>query len=242
MFKNLKLGLKLAIGFGLVVALLIIVAIIGILRVGQLDREIEDMVGDKYPKTVLANSIIDHVNEDARSLRNIIISDDPAERAKQRDRIDGNRPRYTEWYATLEKMIVSEEGKAQFKSVIDARTDYVKARDKALELAMAGQKAEAIGMLFGEVRKVQTPYFENLNKLIEFQGKLMEKSGQAAEALANSTRSLIIMLLLAALVIATGGAWLVTRSITRPIGEAVALARRMAEGDMSASVEVDSKD
>jgi methyl-accepting chemotaxis protein len=242
MFKNLKLGLKLAIGFGLVVILLIVVAIVGILRVSDLDTSIETMVNDLYPKTVIANEIIDHVNEDARSVRNIIILDDAEDRAKQKARIDENRPKYTEWYATLEKTIQSDEGKAALKAVIDTRMEFVKARDKTLELAMAGQKTEAAAMLFGDVRKTQVPYFENIAKLIELQDGLMDKAGSEAELLANSTRTLILTLLVVAVIVAVGGAWLVTRSITQPIGVAVNLATRLSEGDMTMQIEVDSKD
>ena len=242
MFKNLKLGLKLAIGFGMVVVLLIVVAVIGILRVGELDANIDNMVTDKYPKTVIANSIIDVVNEDARSLRNILLAADKEEMLKQKARIDDNRKKAGDFYETLQKTITSDKGKEMLKTVLDTRADYVKARDKTLELSVNGLKAEATAMLFGELRKVQAPYFANLNKLIEFQSDLMIASGKEAEALANSTRNLIMALLAAAVLIAVGGAWLVTRSITVPIGKAVDLARRMADGDMTANVEVDSKD
>jgi len=242
MFKNLKLGLKLAIGFGAVVVLLILVGVIGIMRVGQLNAEIDNMVNDKYPKTIIANSIIDVVNEDARSLRNLIISSDREEMLKQKARIDDNRKKANDHYETLQKTILSEEGKAMLKTVLDARAEYVKARDKTLELAINGQKAEATALLFGDLRKVQVPYFANLNKLIEFQSELMATTGKDAADLATSTRNLIIIILLVAVLIAVGGAWLVTRGITKPIGVAVKAAEAMAEGDMSIRIDVDSKD
>ena len=242
MFKNLKLGLKLAIGFGMVVMLLIVVAVVGIMRVTELDSSIERMVNDLYPKTVTSNAIIDHVNADARSMRNILLLDNQQEMNEQKARIDANQPKYAEWYGELEKTIQSDEGKAAFKVVTEARAEYVKARNKALELAMAGQKAEATQMLFNEVRKTQTPYFTSLEKLIELQDTLMDKAGKDAEALANATTTLILILLIVAVIIAVGGAWLVTRSITGPIGVAVNLATRLSEGDMTTQIEVDSKD
>lgn len=242
MFKNLKLGLKLAAGFGLVVLLLMVIAVVGIFRVTELDESINKVIGDMYPKTVLANTIIDHVNEDARSARNILLLDSREEMNVQKARIDANSPKYLEWYGELEKTIHSDEGKQALKAVIDARTDFVKARNKSVELAMNGQKAEATAMMFGEVRKFQTPYFANINKLIELQDTLMKKAGVSAEELAVETRKLIIVLLIVALIIAIVGAWVVTLSITKPLGIAVNLATRLAEGDMTTQIEVDSKD
>ena len=242
MFKNLKLGLKLAIGFGMVVVLLIVVAVVGIMRVTELDTSIEEMVMDKYPKVVIANDIIDIVNEDARSLRNIIINADHSDMEKQKGRIDVNRKKANELYEELNKTVRSEAGKAKLKTLLDARAAYVPERDKVLELAMSDRKAEAAQLLFGEMRKAQTPYFDAIKALIQHQSESMEKTGKEAELLANSTRALIMILLIVAVIVAVGGAWLVTRSITGPIGVAVNLATRLSEGDMTTQIEVDSKD
>jgi len=242
MFKNLKIGVRLGIGFGLVVALLILIGTLGILRVSELDSKIKMLVSDLYPKTVIANSIIDGVNEDARSIRNIVMLDSADDRAAQKARIDANRPKYTEWFATLEKTIHSDAGKAALKAILDARGEFVKARDKALELAMAGQRTEATAMMFGDVRRAQTPYFATIAKLIEYQNGLMEKAGQDAEALAIATRNLILIILVGAVLIAVGFAWWVTRSITKPISEAAAAAQQLAEGNLTVKVTSDSKD
>jgi methyl-accepting chemotaxis protein len=242
MFKNLKLGMKLAVGFGMVVALLIVVAVVGIMRVSNLNDSIKMMVSDLYPKTVIVNSIIGGVNEDARSVRNLLLLENPAEMNDQKVRVDANRPKYTEWFATLEKTILSDAGKEALRAVTEARAEFVKARDKSMELAMTGQKAEATVLMFTEVRRTQVLYFASLQKLIDYQNGLMEKAGHDAEELADETRTLILALLIIAVIIAVGGAWLVTRSITVPIGVAVNMASRLAEGDMTTQIEVDSKD
>ena len=77
MFKNLKIGVRLGIGFGLVLTLLIVIASLAYLRVGALNDEIRDLVNDKFPKTVLANDIVDNVNVIARVTRNVALLKDP---------------------------------------------------------------------------------------------------------------------------------------------------------------------
>ncbi len=242
MFNNLKIGVRLGIGFALVVFLMIALGIVGILRVAELNSKIEYLASDLYPKVVITTNIINGVNEDARSVRNIILMDNPEERKAQKARIEANRPKYAEWYGKQEKSFHTEAGKNALKTVLDTRLDYVKARDKALELAMNNQKAEASALMFGEVRKFQVPYLENLQKLIELQSTLMDKAGSDAEALAINTRNLIIVLLLSAVLIAIGFAFWITRSITRPINIAVDAANRLAEGDLTVKLESDSKD
>jgi methyl-accepting chemotaxis protein len=242
MFKNLKIGVKLAIGFGLVVALLLMISTVSVLRLTDVDDKIDLIVNDRYPKAVLAYKIMDIVNEDARALRNIVISNDRAEMTKQKGRIDSNRKVVGEYYETLQKTILSEEGKAKLKILLDSRAVYVEERDKTMELAMNDHKEEAIAHIFGELRKDQEPYFKALDDLVEFQSNLMTEDGREAGRLAEGARLLVIALMSVATLVALLSAWLVTRSVTRPIMQAVAAANRLAEGDLTVSVESDSKD
>jgi methyl-accepting chemotaxis protein len=66
-----------------------------------------------------------------------------------------------------------------------------------------------------------------------------------AEALAADARSNMILVLVAALfllVVTVGLAVILTRSITKPLTEVIDVAARMADGDVSATVNYDSKD
>ena len=73
MFKNLKIGVRLGIGFAVTLAFLIAIASISYLRITALGGEIELMVNDRFPKTVQANNLIDALNTVARQLRNAYI-------------------------------------------------------------------------------------------------------------------------------------------------------------------------
>jgi methyl-accepting chemotaxis protein len=51
---NMKIGGRLGAGFGFLVLLLVAMAVLGITRLSMLDAQMDDVVSDKYPKTVLA--------------------------------------------------------------------------------------------------------------------------------------------------------------------------------------------
>lgn len=70
MFNNLKIGVRLGIGFAITLALLITIASVSYLRMNALSENVESMVNDRFPKTVQANSLIDALNSIARQLRN----------------------------------------------------------------------------------------------------------------------------------------------------------------------------
>ncbi|MBI4740480.1 MAG: methyl-accepting chemotaxis protein [Betaproteobacteria bacterium] len=241
MFNNLKIGVRLGIGFAITLALLITIAVVGYLRLGALSGEIDVMVNDRFPKTVQANNVIDAINHIARNLRNAYIYTG-AEQQRALDTIPVQRKIITENLEKLEKTIKSEQGKDLLKKVAAARAAYVATQDKFLEWLKDDRKADVVTLMQGDFRKAQADYIASVNALIEFQGAVMEQAGKRADEMAASTERLIVILgAIAALLTALFG-WYITRSITRPVGEALDAATRLADGDLTVKLDSNSKD
>ncbi len=242
MFKNMKIGTRLGLGFGLVLALLGMVAFIGITRMAGLNQAIDRVVLDRWPKTVQANSTIDLINEQSRVLRNIILLDDPVEMKAEFGRIGESRKAIGELLGKLEASITSEVGKKHMQAIMGARTQYAADMDKALSLAMEMKNSDATKVLFGDLRKSQREYFKAVNDLVAFQGTLMDEAGAQTTKDYEEGRNISLTLAIIASIFGIAIAFWVTRSITKPINEAVNVANQLAEGDLSARIEVSSRD
>ncbi|MCX8018372.1 MAG: MCP four helix bundle domain-containing protein, partial [Rhodocyclaceae bacterium] len=242
MFKNLRIGVRLGIGFGLMVLLLIVVSTVAYLRVGELNKEIENMVSDKFPKTQIANAIINHINVTARAIRNAMLVKTPEAVQQELDRLMAARKATGEEFEKLEKMITSEEGKKLLGKALELRKIAVADQNLAIDALKAGKKDEAVEILVTKVRKSQGEYIAAVEELIKFQTKLMNDAGKRADELAAATQTLVIGLAIGALVIAIAFALWVTLSITRPLTESVEAANSLAQGDLTVKIEADSKD
>jgi methyl-accepting chemotaxis protein len=242
MFKHMKIGMRLGLGFGLVLILLAVIAFIGITRLAELNAGIEKIVNDRYPKTIWANKIVDNVNLIARSMRNSILAKDPDEVQKEIARIMDARSAIKENVTKLDQSITSDKGKELLKNLGDARVAFIAGQDEFLKAAQAGKKDEATALLIGELRRLQRSYFDAINNLLAYQGQLMEDSGKEAQDAYNSARTLMITLGIIASVLGAFIAFWVTRSITRPLTVAVGVANQLAEGDLNARIDVTSKD
>ena len=242
MFKNLKLGVKLAIGFGLIVALMAVISILAFTRVGVLNDKVNLMANDRFPKTVQVNDIINDMDTIARRLRNAMLADKAEVSKAELDQIPALRKDISDNLEKLDKSITSDKGRELLKTVTTARAAYVVSQDAVIKAIQENRRADAVAAIFGDLRKTQTDYMGSLKALNEYQTKIMEEDGVEAEVLAQQTRTLVLVTFLAALSLAVLAAWIVTRSITRPIGEALEVASRIAEGDLTASVKVDSTD
>jgi len=242
MFTNMKIGTRLGLGFGLVLLLLGTIAFIAITRMANLNDNIDKIVNDRYPKTVIANDVIDNINKIARSMRNMLIMKDPEQIKKELDRVQDARKVIKESLDKLEKIITLEKGKEMLKAIFDARAKYVGGQDHFLKLAGEGKRDEAVNLLLTELSPVQLAYMDAVDNLIKFQGALMEKAGKDAEDEYHGARTLMIALAIVAAALAIGVAFWVTLSITRPLNQAVGVANQLAEGNLMAKIDVTSKD
>jgi methyl-accepting chemotaxis protein len=242
MFKNMKIGIRLGLGFGLVLLLLSVIAFIGVTRLAEMNGSIEKIVKDRYPKVQKAYELEGLVSENARAIRNIVLLTDDEGMKREKDRVDNNRKKIAEIFAWFDKNINTEEGRKIIKSMDDARLRYVQPTDKVIQLGLQNKTEESTKILMGEVRPLQTAYLNAIHDMIVFQSGTMDKAATAADETYNTARSLMMILGIAAAVLGVGIAFLVTRSITKPLNEAVGVANQLADGDMTAKIEVDSKD
>jgi methyl-accepting chemotaxis protein len=70
----------------------------------------------------------------------------------------------------------------------------------------------------------------------------MEDESRVVKEESATARTLLLVIAGVAMAIAFFTAWYATRSITRPVNQAVQLARRVADGDLSVQIEVQSQD
>ncbi len=242
MLKNLKIGTRLSLGFGILLLLMLVVGGYGIRSIQTLNEHVTVLVHDRMVKTEQTNAVIDNINLLARSLRNIYIDEDKGRQAQELQRIADARKKASELYDELSKSITSEKGKAAVKKVLDLRPGYVSAIESYMDLVKSGQLEQAKKLLLSEVREIQRQYMDAINEMIAFQTELAKHDGKDAEIEARAAVRLISILLIAALALSVLMAFFIVRSITGPVGKASALAETMAKGDFTTKLDINQKD
>ncbi|SFU98857.1 methyl-accepting chemotaxis protein [Pseudoduganella namucuonensis] len=240
-YKNLKVGQRLAISFGIVIALLLALAVLAVARITGLSAELANNNDNRYPKTVLAHTIKDGADEVARSMRNLLLMSDETARQKEIDNITRSEKEIQSALDQLAKSVVSEAGRANLATVQALHPKFINGRI-AFDKLLAEDRSEARVFLLKELHPIQAEYMAALDKVVAFHAGLMRQSGQDAGRQAETSKYAIAGLALAAIAIAAVVAYLVTRSITVPLGAAVDVARKVADGDLSSQITVRSGD
>ena len=250
MLKNLKLGVRLGIGFAITLLLLVAIAVTALMRMNDMQADTSLIVNDRIPKIVMSDEMEINTLRMARAVRNVIISNDKKFEQEQIALIAKARKDNSEILDKIKPMLNSEKGKELFAKVLEARVKYSKAVDTIVPLADTSSPthnaAKAAEYLFGEYTATANGYLEELGKFASFQEELAVKGGKNAEATAAAAHTLVTGLSVLAVVLTLLSGWIITRSVLKQIGGEPDYARdmvaRLSEGDLTMKVQTNPKD
>ncbi|HYD96136.1 MAG TPA: methyl-accepting chemotaxis protein [Noviherbaspirillum sp.] len=239
---NLKIGTRLGLGFSLVLALML--ALIGAASVHF--SEIEDatahMIDKEWVKSEAANKINATVAGNAKLTLELFVVPDQAGRDRIRAHIDANKHAITGALATLESLVDLPQDKAMLETIKTERARYVASFTRVSNLIEATETEEARKVIMEQTLPQLDKLQAAVVALAELQKQLAQTSAHDIRESSASGRHQ--MLALGAFAVALGIllAWLITRSITRPIAQAVDVAHTVAAGDLTSVIEVNATD
>ncbi|MGO9377523.1 MAG: methyl-accepting chemotaxis protein [Dissulfurispiraceae bacterium] len=242
MLKNLSIRTRLLAGFGVVMFLSALIGAVALLSIQSINRDIDHIINDRWPKTIQANEIIDSVNVVARALRNAIILEDDQLVQTELDRIPEAINVVTNNIEKIEKSVSTDKGRQLIDDLKEKRVAYRDDVTKVTALIKEGKKKEAGQYLVKTLRKTQSAYFAATSDLIKYQSQLMEEAGKDAASQVKQTLMFIIVLILVATILAIVISLITVRSITVPLSEGVDVANRLAAGDLTASISIRNND
>jgi methyl-accepting chemotaxis protein len=173
--KKMRIGQRLALGFGVVIVLLIMLASLAYLRIASLNGEITLIVKDRYPKTVIANQIKADLNEVTRNMLNVLVMTDAGQIRKELVNIEHKNKNSNDAISTLGKIIADEKGRSHLKEIMDLRDKFLPAQSSFVTLVNQDKKDEAMLKLLFSIRPLQTKYFVLLDSFIQHQNGQMER-------------------------------------------------------------------
>lgn len=143
MFNNLKIGVRLGLGFAFVLLMLAAISVLSITRINELNAGIDELAEGRIPKIVLADELSLNVQLIGRGVRNMIMTNDKLVEKQQTEAIAKARSRNTEIYEKMTPLVLTEKGKALLAKATDARTKYNGVTDRLLDELAAEAQAVA---------------------------------------------------------------------------------------------------
>ncbi len=240
--NNLKIGARLALGFGVVILAGLAVAICGRIALSDIGAEVKLLSQDRIVKVDQARDIKDSLNVIARSVRNIIIFKDDQQIQAEIRTIAQARTQIAELAGKLGATAHDEKERAQVKAFADAQRSYEQSLDKAVALGSAHKIDEARDDIVKELNPLLQPVLKAIEEIVDFQSDQMDKSSKDSMNEVATASAVMIGVAAAAALAGALIAWLVTVTVTRPLRSAMDATGRIAQGDLGATIESRSTD
>ncbi|SDA78041.1 MULTISPECIES: methyl-accepting chemotaxis protein [unclassified Janthinobacterium] len=237
-----KIGTRLGIGFAVVLGLLVAVLLVGLYSMAQLSNRTHDIVTDKNVKMAAANTMSDNVRNITLAITSVVVAPTEALVQAELAKIGEARKKYGAAKEILQKKITTDKETALMAELDAALKAGAPLNNKVIELRNAGQTEEAIAFLTQQAAPSLKRVLGALDSLVALEGELAAQAASDAETLSSSARTYMIVLGSLAVLLGAFVAWIITRSITRPINAAVGVAETVASGDLSSHIVVDSSD
>jgi methyl-accepting chemotaxis protein len=246
MLSNLKIGTRLGLAFAIISALLLTAVYVGLTRMAEIYGRTSDIVNVNNVQARMANQLRSHARSSALSSRNLVILTDEAAWQKEKERFDASRARYDEADKKLEKLFADQNATEKEKQALaksrEQKLHTQPLQDKVIQLVLNKKREEAVAVMMREAGPAMNQWTDALDEISEIEDALNHDAAAAAEHGYQEARKLMIAIAVVAMAISALVSFFVTRSITKPIGAAVDVANRLADGDLNVRIQSSARD
>ncbi len=242
-FKNLKVGVRLGISFGLVVALLGVVGVTSISKINNIKSGISSIVEDRYVKVRLAFDVRDGVNDQIKYLRGIVIDTTrPQNNVNRLKQLAEATERTDVALKKIEAIQVTAVGKKKIAGLVEASRKFEQQKNELLDLVRAGKQDDASTYVLKLITGTQNAFLDGAIAFANSQSQQLQHEG--GSIIDDGSTAIMVTLVFSAIAIIASVilGFLLTRSIVQPLNKAVTIAGKVAAGDLSTHIEVKSKD
>jgi len=241
-FHDLKIAKKLLAAFAVVIALTCVMGVFSIVQLVKVSNSSTDIAKSWLPA-------IRHVGEVQTSLARFriseathILQEDEAEMKAADKALATRRETMRKQQEALAALMTDPEEKRIYGEFLQDLEAYMAQSAKLTALSHAGSKDEARGIFKGASNKIYRKINDEFEAMVKHNDEGSTASEQTADQVFDMSRKLIAGALV---LVVVGGALLamwVARMVAEPLKDAANVAQRVASGDLSADIDVSSRD
>ncbi|EFL52658.1 methyl-accepting chemotaxis sensory transducer [Solidesulfovibrio fructosivorans JJ]] len=244
-FHNMRVGPKLIGSFILMSLIVMTVGLLGLHNMGL----ISDMAETIYNRELLGVAAIREANVNLvyadRATKNLILSTSREERSKLIEHIDAYKKSYVRQMAIARPLFASEEGKSMLNRLEAAWQDLTPVWDqivKATQSENLETDRASVALSMGAGREKTRALDGLMSEVVRHKEDNAKNYAMAAETLYKRSRTMLTVVLTAAVLLGMGLGWSISRGIAVPLTACVAFAKALAQGDLTRKLDFERAD
>ena len=238
---TMKIGTRLTATFAAVLVLLLVICVMVSAQMSRMNADTQSIVNAHGTQIALVNQIKEGTYRVALLTYRALDDRTPERQQADLDEIQAQTTKNTASYADLKNRLDTEDGRAAFDHLIQARTSYAAAL-QPVNAQLAAHDSNGARATLLSVRALQTATLAALDNFSNVQQRQMDAAVQESANAYATARAVLWGLGVVALIVAAVLCVLVTRSIVRPLQRVVEGAEALARGDLSVKLDVLRRD
>ncbi len=240
--NNLKISTRLAGAFGILLLVLLAVVATAWWQLSAIGAATQEISRNWLPSVELVNKLNTGTSDVRIFEQRHVMAEDASAKAADEKALGDLLAELAKIKKSYEALISSAEERKLWEEFVAEYSRYSELTKKIFELSRKNESAQAAALLRGESRQLYDKSSAILLELVDLNSRGARQESANVDAVqANANIVLSVAAVLASVFTVLAALWLI-RSITRPLAQAVAAADRIASGDLSRQIDVQSKD
>ena len=242
LLRNVSIGVRLGLGFAVILLFSMLITGISVWRLHDVASATRVMMEQPLAKERYISDWYGRIDSAVRRTIAIARSSDTSLSGYFAEESKVSSASSAELQKKVEALIDKPEEKAMFAGLLEQRKVYIGSRDQVYKLKGESQVEAANEVFEKTFVPAAAKYQKMVSDLLAHQRATIDATAREIDAVASTSRNLLLTLAVLALGFGVVCAWLLTTGIVRPLRTAVEIARKVADGDLTAQIDASAKD
>ena len=238
---KLRIGARLYGAFAILLILLCASSFVGWRSLTKQKNQIFEITEVFQHKISLSIKMRNNLNIVVRNVGNYVLFKDPEARKKYKDKIAEARGNVDASIDELGKSMQSEDENKAYSAILEHRNIARPFLKKVIEQVDAGTDDEAAATFKTAQEKVDD-WFVTVSQMVDLQRKSSANYNEMVQSESKFSINLIFGIALLCVGLGALLAWAITRSVTKPIQDAIRITEVVASGDLTTQIDTHSHD
>lgn len=241
-FDNLRIAPKLIIGFGLALVALVATNVFGLYTMSEINKKSTEIRKKWLPSVTRAANLQTRLSEHRYWVNKHIITLDSTKFDEVERRVSEEAAGFEQEAQGYRTYITTQSETSRFDEITRFFTMYSEASSRLIALSRENRKEEANVIQQGEARLLYTKLDEKLQELARYTTRGSARASRESDDIYELSVQWVGGTMIGASVLVLLIALVIARRVSRPIRALEAAAVKVAEGDVTQSVEIRTKD
>ncbi len=242
-FYNLKISVKMILGFIIVAILAGIVGGVGIINISKINDRDSDMYNRHTVNLSQLITIAESYQMTRIGCRDITIHTDEETMNENADMINDNYEIIIKTLKEFAELMKDPRVIKEYENLFDILTnEFVTYKDKVIQLALANKNDQAQDIVYSEGVEINSAITKSIDELTSLKNELAGAASASNDAAANTSILIMSVIIFIAMIISIVLGIYISSIISKPVKKLVEAADKLALGDVHVNVEATTRD